>query len=307
MTEQTPAEPIKLTNLHEWAWRTYHQLQDRGDLWRGDPGIRDVLSLARPSLRDPIFVVGAPRSGTSFLGFAIGEVPGVSYHHEPIATKNAVRYVHHDRWTTWWARRFYKTVYRWLLRFTGEAGLRFAEKTPRNSLIIPFLAETFADARFVHIIRDGRDATVSLASKPWLSEGGTPESEQYPLPRGPYPRCWVEPERREEFRKTSDVHRCIWSWRSHVEHARRAGASLPPNRYLEIRYEDMPKQPDGIAEQLSMFLEFDETSERVLSRELASAHAGSIGRWRDAFTDEDRDVIEREAGDLLGELDYTWE
>lgn len=306
MTGQIPAEPIKATNLHEWAWRTYHQLDRRGDIWRGDPGLADLSALIWPPLDDPIFVVGAPRSGTSFLGYAIGEMPGISYHHEPIATKNATRYVHHGEWPDWWARLFFKSVYRWLLRLTGEAGQRFAEKTPRNSLLVPFLADTFPDAKFIHIIRDGRDATVSLSRKPWLEEESDPEASDYPLPRGPWPRAWVEPDRRDEFRQTNDLHRCIWAWRSHVEHAINAGRSLSEDRYVEIRYEAMPTDPEGVAERLVDFIGEDDQSRQALARELSEAHDTSIGQWRKAFTDEDREIVEQEAGDLLAELGYGW-
>lgn len=301
------AEPIELTNLHEWAWRTHHQLDRRGDVCRGDPGLRDLPALLWPSLEDPIFVVGAPRSGTSFLGYAIGALPGISYQHEPTATKSAVRYVHEGEWSMRFARLYFKTVYRWLLRLTGEAGQRFAEKTPRNCLIVPFLAETFPDARFVHIIRDGRDAAVSLSRKPWLQKGSDPEADSYVFPRGPYPRSWVEKHRRQEFRDTDDVHRCIWAWRSHVENARDGARHLDPDRYTEIRYEDLPTSHGEVAEHLADFLDLGPDARDALEEELSQAHGDSIGQWRDTFDEGERRTIEAEAGELLEELGYEWD
>ena len=40
---------------------------------------------------------------------------------------------------------------------------RWAEKTPDHSLNIPFLAELFPEAFFIHIVRDGRDVACSTA------------------------------------------------------------------------------------------------------------------------------------------------
>ena len=70
-------------------------------------------------------------------------------------------------------------------------------------------------AQFVHIIRDGRDATVSHAEQPWLAaaSGGTARRGRGGQLWGPYPRWWVEPDRREEFTAVSDLVRSAWCWR----------------------------------------------------------------------------------------------
>ena len=36
-----------------------------------------------PALRRPVFIIGAARSGTTFLGDCIGRIPEITYHHEP--------------------------------------------------------------------------------------------------------------------------------------------------------------------------------------------------------------------------------
>src|SRR5690348_8281009 len=67
---------------------------------------RDPTLAKRPSARAldprvhrPIFVIGAPRSGTTFLGGCIGRLPEVSYHLEPRLTKAAIRRVYDGSWT----------------------------------------------------------------------------------------------------------------------------------------------------------------------------------------------------------------
>ena len=115
-----------------------------------------------------MFVIGAARSGTTFLGDCVGHLPEISYHHEPPATKAAGRHVYEGLWSYRRSRFFFRSVYAWLLRVELDGDLRFCDKTPTNALLIPFLARAFPDAQFIHIIRDGRDASASLYKQPWL-------------------------------------------------------------------------------------------------------------------------------------------
>src|SRR5688500_13364140 len=86
--------PIRLANLREWIAKT-RQLD--AQLYAAPPRPRSLRRLAAsllPRVRAPVFVLGAPRSGTSFLGDAVGALPELSYHYEPPLTKAASRYVH---------------------------------------------------------------------------------------------------------------------------------------------------------------------------------------------------------------------
>ncbi len=50
-----------------------------------------------PRLHRPVFVIGAPRSGTTFLGSCLGRLPFMSYHFEPRLTKAPARCVYEGR------------------------------------------------------------------------------------------------------------------------------------------------------------------------------------------------------------------
>ena len=137
--------------------------------------LRDPALFNRPSgraldprLRRPVFIIGAPRSGTTFLGNSLGRLPGISYHFEPRLTKAAARCVYDGSWSARRGGTVFRLSYGALLLATLDGGYRFAEKNPENSFLVPFLAAEFPDAQFVHIVRDGRDATVSHAEQPWL-------------------------------------------------------------------------------------------------------------------------------------------
>lgn len=267
-----------------------------------------VFGSIHPSLDDPIFIIGAPRSGTTFLGECFMSLPEISYHHEPVATKSAARLVYERSWDYRRARSFYRQVYAWLMRIHLDGDRRFAEKTPRNCFLIQFLQGAFPDGQFVHIIRDGRDCALSHSKKPWLqaesADSGKRESGGYPF--GPYARFWVERERVREFQNTTNVHRSIWAWKRHVESALESRQSLPSNQYFELRYETLVKAPTAEAERLLEFLRISNPiSRKLFLRAVNRASPASIGRWRRELSGEAISQIETEAGHLLNRLGYT--
>ncbi len=129
------------------------------------------------ALERPIVVVGAPRSGTTLIAESIlGQHPEIVYWNEP-------SYI----WTHRNAYRQSDVLKRedakpeivgfirgrfseYLARHKGQ---RFMEKTPANSIRMPFVLDVLPDAKVVHVIRDGRDVALS-ASKEW--EGGAGEA-----------------------------------------------------------------------------------------------------------------------------------
>src|SRR6516165_8061861 len=138
---------------------------------RRNPALRKRPSVRAldPRLHRPIFIIGAPRSGTTFLGDCIGRMPEVSYHCEPRLTKALTGRVYDRSWSERRSAQVFRMSYSALVVTALHGGRRFADKTPENSFLVPFLAATFPAAQFVHIIRDGRDAAVSHAEKPWLT------------------------------------------------------------------------------------------------------------------------------------------
>jgi len=260
-----------------------------------------------PSLHRPVFVVGAPRSGTSFLGRCLGALPELSYHFEPAATQRAAQHVYRGKWSFERARRFYRTVYRWLLRLHLDGDLRYADKSPRNCFLMAFLHRAFPDAQFIHIIRNGRDAALSHSKKPWMQAAVASSGEQGVGGHafGPYARFYIEADRAGEFETTSDYHRCIWTWRRHVESALQAKEQLPADQYHEVRYEDLVRAPTEEGHHLLDYLSITapDSRRRLLGR-AQTAHADSVGAWKEELSDAQRRTAEEEAGALLRSLGY---
>ena len=233
-----------------------------------------------------VFVVGCPRSGTTFVGRAIGGLPGFVDFGEVTPWKAALP----SGPSAEELRRILERIRRLGLAW----GLRGVEQTPETAHVLDAALEAYPQALAVHVLRDGRDVVCSLLERGWLSatrEGRDDARHAY----GSEPRFWVEPERRDEFAVVSDARRCAWAWRRYVEAVRSSNAG---ERLLEVRYEGLA----GVADRLADFLGANGASTH---RTLDSFRDSSIGRWRHDLTPEQVADVEAEAGDLLHELGYA--
>ena len=240
-----------------------------------------------------VFVLGSPRSGTTFLARAVGSVPGFVDLGEVAALKAAIPTLIDLPPEAAAARIRHTLGVTRRLALVGD--LRAVEQTPETAFVARAASLALPRATLLHIVRDGRDVVCSLLERGWLStgKGGADDAG---LAYGAHVRFWVEPERRDEFARASDATRAAWAWRRYVEAARAAGS-----RVHEVRYELLASDPPTAAEGLSDALG---TPASPLAAVLAGAHASSVGRYRDQLTPDELRDVEREAGPLLRELGY---
>jgi hypothetical protein len=166
---------------------------------------------------------------------------------------------------------------------------RWGDKTPIYVRSIPMLSRQFPTARFVHVIRDGRDVALSYLSVPW----------------GP-----------------NDIWRAARRWKQDVSAGRRHGVSLPPSRYLEVRYEEMIRDPRAVLVRICQVAELPfveqmleyhrDGSDRLASPEAHKPYHASASKpptaglrdWRTQMSPEALVAFESVAGNLLEELGY---
>jgi hypothetical protein len=257
---------------------------------RGGGGLRERLGAADERI---VFVVGCPRSGTTFLARSLGSLPGFVdlgevaplkaaipdlAGGEPVATAPRIRRIL-DR-----TRRY------------GLVGARRAvEQTPETVFVAAAALRAFPEARVLHLVRDGRDVVCSLLERGWLNATRR-GADDAGLAYGPSARFWVEPERRDEFPAVSDARRAAWAWRRYVTAGRGLGESA-----LELRYERMAAEPDAVAADLAAHLD---SPEAPLAEALRRAHGESVGRYATDLTPEQLADVESEAGETLQALGY---
>ncbi len=246
-----------------------------------------------PLLGRMIFNVGARRSGTFWLQRlvtahpSVGAVPSETHllshgiapllerfqHEDPLSTEVGRVYVDREQLMDA-TRDFCDAVF---CQFRGDAD-RVAERTPLHVFHLDLLAEIYPDARYVHIIRDGRDVARSIASQAWGPE---------------------------------TVAEAAREWREAVEAAR--SSRLGQDRLFEVRYEELLADPGAHLERLYGWLDLP-TTEADLAYPLTESRralnvdqrGGGVGtaKWRAVFAPADLAAFEREAGDLLDELGY---
>ena len=188
----------------------------------------------------------------------------------------------------------------------GQGKPRWGDKTPAYVKRMPMIERALPEARFIHVIRDGRDVSLSRGKRR-LREGDAPG-----------------PERVAEM------------WRNRILKARKASKRV--RHYIEIRYEDLVTDTEPTLRRVADLVElpwdaamltyYERAPERLaemardlpatdkkLSRsgdERMAAHAlaaeppkpDRIATWKQRMSDEDCAAFESVAGDLLAELGY---
>jgi hypothetical protein len=181
---------------------------------------------------------------------------------------------------------------------------RCGEKTPIYVKSIRKISGALPEARFVHVIRDGRDVCLSI---------------------------------RDRAVKEHPIEKIAERWVRRIGQARRQSKHVP--HYMEVRYEQLILETEPTLRRICEFFELpwsDEildyhqrSAERLaeMERELPAdgkrttlsverrmaTHARTtqkpdpsrVSRWREQMDREDRRMFESIAGELLTELGYT--
>lgn len=165
----------------------------------------------------------------------------------------------------------------------SEGKTRYGDKTPRYCLEVPALATLFPEARFVHVIRDGRDVALSVKEVSF----------------GP-----------------DHLGGAALYWRNRALATRRFGEILDPNRFFEYRHEELLDDTEAVVRKLCEFLalRFEPSMltyhERMAPRteehhpHVHKPPTKGLRNWRTELSQSDVRLVELLAGDALDELGY---
>lgn len=164
----------------------------------------------------------------------------------------------------------------------------WAEKTPRNLLFADVLGDIFPDARFINIVRDGRDVVSSM-----LARGGWPmaPSAHVSLSDG------IGGEM--SFEKASDY------WAQQMKLSAKHAKRLGPGRWLDVRFEDFTAAPEDAFTQVFTFLGLEMPSAFLSEAgKLIRPASTHTGRWREDLTADQVTAVEQTSAQPLAHFGY---
>jgi Sulfotransferase family len=183
-------------------------------------------------------------------------------------------------------RDLVEIVYRWHMEVEGKS--RWGDKTPAYIEIIPPLAAMFGNAKFIHLIRDGRDVAKSFQRQGW---------------HGPW------------------LHGYTREWSRAVELDMKFSKTQLNERILRILYEDLVLHPEATLRKICAFID-ERFEDRMLqwNRKVDNAvpvrekkfHLGlgrdmnpsDVSRWKRDMTSREIFVAEALIGTQLSHFGY---
>ena len=278
------------------------------------------------SMKPPVFIVGCPRSGTSFLYHLLLSAGGFAEFRTQMNVFDVLEPVYGDLSVP---KHKTKMMHEWLqskafavsglqaeeiktkvlLECRGASDFlrivmdevarkqgvdRWIDCTPTNIPHLLRIKKDFPDALIIHIIRDGRDVALSLDKRGWSR----------PLP-------WD----RDKGLLAAGLY---WEWI--VRKGRQFASRLQPD-YFEVMYEDLVREPAETLQRLGVFLQHDLDYARIqqasigsvktpltsFKEDLKQGRFTPVGRWKDKdkFPRDKLVSFESLVGNYLAQLGYA--
>ncbi|MCP4362220.1 MAG: sulfotransferase [Chloroflexi bacterium] len=264
-------------------------------------------------IKDVTFIVGCPRSGTTIFGEILGQHPDFVYLFEP-------RYIwlHQKPSRNVWGMdasgklhldesdldsQEQKRLAQWFhFALTLSGRRRLVEKLPLNVFRLRWIHAMFPQAKFIHIIRHGRDVALSLEKliakrfppSYWETHWNYLMFEDYASHIPEFYECLAQ------VRQQPDNYpRALLVWLCSVWEGQQAGHEIGSQHYTEIRYEELIADPEAQLAKLFAFL-----SEPIDANTIAyakdSLHPGSLHK-----VDPSPQITAAVASDMLAKLGYN--
>ena len=251
-----------------------------------------------------VFILGAPRSGTTFLASLLG----LTRFGKPFETHFITKYfkllpqygdltrkqnfkkllqdILKERPVMQWnldldLDQFYEEqggdfaygeiVNKLCLKRNGQLGLEaWGDKTPHYIGDFDIIYSLFPDARFIFIVRDGRDVALSLLQKNW----------------GP-----------------NNIYACARYWKKLHRHYPEFQALIDSNQMIEISYEDLLDNTEQRVRDIYAFLDqsYDESD---LAKLCSTVKPGNYFKWKQKFSKRQTLVFDYLAADVLERFGY---
>jgi hypothetical protein len=204
------------------------------------------------------FIVSSGRSGTAMLHKALAADPDVDMQHEymvqiaqPLAVRHYLGLCDSVETLKTLAQTHVAAV-----RYSGAK--HWGDSSNKLSWMIPELAQLLPEAKFVHLVRDGRKVAGSYFRKlgdecyddhsTQIMQAHYDDPAHVPAPPPEKKYWWPVPRRSDPlaaaFRGFDQFERIAWHWAEVNRVIIEALTALPPERHIFIRLEELRGSPD---------------------------------------------------------------
>lgn len=250
-----------------------------------------------------LFILGCPRSGTTFLASLLTNTP----YGEPVESHFITKYykklanygdlkiqknfyslvkdILNERSIAQWnldidISKFYQSMKEYsyreivnrihLLRAGKKGRSSWGDKTPHYILDIEILYELFPESKFLYIVRDGRDVALSLLNKPW----------------GP-----------------KNLYSCAEYWKE-CNVAQPVYETLKEkNQFFSLQYEELLTNTETKLWEICKFLEYEQSEDERRAL-IETCKNGNFNKWKSKMGIEQKKVFEAVAFDTLKRFGY---
>jgi len=162
----------------------------------------------------------------------------------------------------------------------------WGDQSPMHTFYLPYIVRIFPRARFVHMLRDGRDVTASLVSR--FGNGHLYES--------------------------------VLRWTTSLKRIEQLRKRISTSQFIEIRYEDLVNEPEEVLMRLCLFIGIEYSNTMLdywklpttIEHKYESFHKNlekpvfdsSIGKWKEVLDSEQQDYVNKKLDRKLQEYGY---
>jgi hypothetical protein len=208
---------------------------------------------------------------------------------------------------------------------SGESKPVVIEKTVSNVFRVPFIFRLFPDAKFVHLVRDGRDVSLS-AARQWEAPSNMSylfdKIRYFPIRNWAYGiwflrntlrnragtnrkrKMWGPryPGIEQDVENFSTLENAAKQWSESVLAADSGLASVPPKQKFVVHYENLVSDPQYL-KKLTDFLELPD-AEKVIAYYDRQVSRDKGGDWH-RLSKEDQSSLMSILGPALSKFGYT--
>lgn len=282
------------------------------------------MTIYQPLDCQPVFLIGAARSGTKFLRNLIAadsqvrEIPfdvnflwrrgNESFPHDGLPEKLASPEVIADL-----RERLPRLA-------KASGGSIFLEKTVSNALRIAFIRKVFPEAKFIHLIRDGKSVVESVHrvwDEPTSLKYKLQKLRYFPVTDFRYGWWFLTNTRKrparvwgpryegidQDLSTLSRLEVCGRQWLRCVDCATQELEQVPEDHKREVRYENLVMDR-AVSESIAEFLDISDPTP-ILQHYDSVVEQDKIGKWQGNWDQTQRQRLQSIIGHRLDTLGYN--